>query len=56
MGGWPTKNAGRQHEAPNDKQPVTPADRFTPIPDEHRQLIELWLPPTLEPAPPSEAS
>ena len=46
-------NIDRPHQALDDKQPVTPADRFRPVPDEQRQLIELWLPPTPVPAPSS---
>jgi transposase InsO family protein len=42
-------NLDRPHQALDDKQPVTPADRFRPVPEEQRQLIELWLPPTLAP-------
>ena len=38
-------NTERLHQALDDKQPVTPADRFRPVPDEQRQLIQLWLPP-----------
>jgi transposase InsO family protein len=49
-------NTDRPHQALDDKQPVTPADRFRPVPDEQRQLIELWLPPTLVPAPPAETA
>lgn len=30
--------------------PVTPAERFTPVPPEQRQLIDLWLSPALTPA------
>jgi hypothetical protein len=48
-------NLDRPHQALDDKQPVTPADRFTPVPDEQRQLIELWLPPTLATVPAAEA-
>jgi hypothetical protein len=44
-------NLDRPHQALDDKEPVTPADRFRPTPDKQRQLIELWLPPNLEPAP-----
>jgi transposase InsO family protein len=54
--GWVADyNAERPHQALNDKQPVTPSDRFTPIPDEQRQLIQLWLPPTLTTVPAAEA-
>ena len=49
-------NIDRPHQALDDKQPVTPADRFRPVADEQRQLIELWLPPTLVPAPPAESA
>ena len=49
-------NLDRPHQALDPKLPVTPADRFRPVPDEQRQLIELWLPPTLEPAPPVETA
>jgi transposase InsO family protein len=49
-------NADRPHQALDDKQPVTPADRFRPVPKEQRLLIELWLPPTLETVPAAEAS
>ncbi|MBE1612980.1 transposase InsO family protein [Actinopolymorpha pittospori] len=41
-------NASRPHQALDDKLPVTPADRFTPIPAEQRDLVELWLPPALQ--------
>lgn len=45
----------------DDQLPVTPAERFAPIPDEQRDLVELWLPPTLAtttspPALPSDSS
>jgi hypothetical protein len=40
-------NSDRPHQALDDQRPVTPADRFRPVPEEQRQLIELWLPPTL---------
>ncbi len=40
-------NADRPHQSLDAKAPVTPAERFTPIPSEHRELLELWLPPTL---------
>jgi transposase InsO family protein len=48
-------NVERPHQALNDKLPVTPADRFAPVPEEQRQLVELWLPPTLDAAPPAAA-
>ena len=40
-------NSDRPHQALDDQLPVTPAERFAPVPDEQRELIELWLPPTL---------
>lgn len=40
-------NAERPHQALDDQFPVTPAERFTPIGQEQRELVELWLPPTL---------
>jgi hypothetical protein len=43
-------NADRPHQALDDQVPVTPAERFTPVPPEQRQLIDLWLPPALTPA------
>jgi transposase InsO family protein len=49
-------NSDRPHQALDDQRPVTPADRFRPVPEEQRQLIQLWLPPTLEPAPPAETA
>lgn len=44
-------NADRPHQALDPDQPVTPADRFTPIPQESRGLLPVWLPPTLTAAP-----
>jgi hypothetical protein len=44
-------NADRPHQALDDDEPVTPADRFTPVPADERELLELWLPPTVVPAP-----
>jgi transposase InsO family protein len=43
-------NADRPHQALDDHSPVTPAERFTPMPPAQRELIDLWLPPTLIPA------
>ena len=42
-------NTDRPHQALDPRQPVTPADRFAPVPDAERALVDLWLPPTLEP-------
>jgi Integrase core domain len=43
-------NADRPHQALDEKVPVTPADRFAPVPGAQRNLVELWLPPGLEAA------
>jgi hypothetical protein len=40
-------NTDRPHQALDEDQPVVPADRFEPVPDEVRVLIDLWLPPSL---------
>src|SRR5690348_5111051 len=40
-------NADRPHQALDGRMPVTPADRFTPVPSAQRELIDLWLPPAL---------
>ena len=44
-------NADRPHQALNADRPVTPADRFTPTPDQERKLLPVWLPPALASAP-----
>jgi Integrase core domain len=41
-------NAERPHQALDEKIPVTPADRFAPVPDAQRNLVDLWLPAALE--------
>ena len=43
-------NTDRPHQALDEKVPVTPAERFTPAPQQDRDLISLWLPATLEAA------
>jgi len=49
---WVTDyNTNRPHQALDDKVPVTPAQRFAPVPAEQRGLVELWLPPALAAAP-----
>src|SRR5215213_6038310 len=40
-------NTDRPHQALDPVTPVTPAERFSPIPEEQRHLVELWLPPVL---------
>jgi len=42
-------NTDRPHQALDAKVPVTPADRLAPVPAAERALVDLWLPPTLEP-------
>lgn len=43
-------NCDRPHQALDPVRPVSPAERFTPIPEEQRDLVPLWVPPTLVPA------
>ena len=43
-------NTDRPHQALDEKVPVTPADRFTPVPPQQRNLIGLWLPAALDSA------
>ncbi len=40
-------NSDRPHQALDPRSPVTPAERFTPIPLVEREKLQLWLPPTL---------
>jgi len=53
-------NAERPHQALDAKVPVTPADRFAPVPAAQRSLVDLWLPGALDsteaPAPPPAAA
>ncbi|MFF3866353.1 IS481 family transposase [Micromonospora sp. NPDC001898] len=44
-------NTDRPHRALDQRAPVTPADRFQPVPARQRALVDLWLPPTLDPVP-----
>ena len=46
-------NTDRPHQALDQDLPVTPSQRFAPVPAEQRDLLELWLPPTLLVAEPS---
>jgi hypothetical protein len=43
-------NTDRPHQALDERAPVMPADRFRPVPQDERELLELWLPPHLAPA------
>ena len=45
-------NVERPHQALDEKVPVTPADRFAPVPAAQRALVDLWLPPALDSASP----
>ena len=50
-------NTDRPHQALDATVPVVPADRFAPVPQQQRELVELWLPPTLtEPQPPAQTA
>jgi transposase InsO family protein len=44
-------NADRPHQALDARAPVTPAERFAPVPAGQRELVGLWLPATLDSAP-----
>lgn len=48
-------NSDRPHQALDPLSPVTPAERFAPIPAAEREKLQLWLPPTLAASsPPAE--
>jgi hypothetical protein len=49
-------NTERPHQALDADRPVTPAERFTPVPEERRELLPAWLPPTLAAASTSAAA
>jgi transposase InsO family protein len=44
-------NAQRPHQSLELREPVTPAERFQPVPAEQRALLPLWLPGSLTAAP-----
>jgi hypothetical protein len=44
-------NHDRPHQGPDEALPVTPAQRFAPTGQPERDLLPLWLPPTLTPTP-----
>ena len=50
-----TYNRDRPHQALDPKRPVAPADRFTAVPAVQREVLPVWLPPTLTAAPTSSA-
>ena len=41
-------NTDRPHQGLDEKVPVTPADRFAPVPEQQRAVLPLWLPAVLE--------
>jgi hypothetical protein len=43
-------NTDRPHQALDEKVPITPAERFAPVPAGQRDLVGLWLPAALEAA------
>ncbi|WP_420323466.1 IS481 family transposase [Kribbella pittospori] len=43
-------NTDRPHQALDPEVPVMPVDRFQPVSQAKRDLLELWLPPHLAPA------
>jgi hypothetical protein len=48
--GWVGQyNTDRPHQGLDERVPVTPAQRFAPIDPAEREVVELWLPPTLQP-------
>jgi transposase InsO family protein len=44
-------NATRPHQSLELRAPVTPAERFQPVPAEQRELLPLWLPSALASVP-----
>jgi len=44
-------NTDRPHQGLDQKLPVTPQQRFAPAPETDQALVDLWLPPALEPLP-----
>lgn len=41
-------NTDRPHQALDETSPVTPADRFAPVPDSQREVIAIWTPSSLQ--------
>ncbi|MFC8501736.1 IS481 family transposase [Pedococcus sp. NPDC057267] len=48
-------NTDRPHQGLDPDSPVTPADRFAPVPQVEREALTLWLPPALTPTGPDPA-
>ena len=47
--GWVSEyNQQRPHQGLDTQVPVTPSDRFAPVPAQQRQTLELWVPPSLD--------
>jgi hypothetical protein len=44
-------SADRPHQSLELREPVTPAERFEPAPDQERELLPLWLPGSLASVP-----
>lgn len=40
-------NTDRPHQGLHASLPVTPSERFAPVPQDERNAVELWLPPTV---------
>jgi transposase InsO family protein len=52
LDGWVREyNTQRPHQALETGAPVTPAERFQPVPDEQRELLPIWLPGALASVP-----
>jgi transposase InsO family protein len=52
LDGWVVGyNTDRPHQGLDAKQPTVPADRFAPLPQDQREVLPVWLPPTLTAAP-----
>ena len=44
---WVTQYTDRPHQGLDQRLPVTPAERFAPVPADQWDVLELWLPPAL---------
>ena len=49
-------NTDRPHQGLDEVRPVTPAERFAPVPVAQRGLVEMWLPAALDLAAPGAAA
>jgi transposase InsO family protein len=41
-------NRQRPHQGLDTRVPITPADRFNPVPESERALLDVWVPPSLQ--------